>query len=361
MLLESLHVENFRSLRKLDLEKLGRVNLLLGKNNSGKTSVLEALYALANVEDPDWIDDLSAQRGLEESVRSFRHIFYQFDQKNSIAIDGRYAQAPKRVPSSLGIKLETYDKQRHPSRRNAGPQPELLLTIRLAARSPITIEVARDPRYQSIDYRPRSEDEERWLEEGLPEPLQKRNRSLLLQTAVELPLVSEQIEDLTVNKSQEKLLRVMQQLDPRIENIALGSNNQIYLDLGNAFSMLLPVNLMGQGIQRLLSVVAAMASLSGGTAFIDEIDNGLHYSALRVLWQGILAAAKEYDVQVFATTHSAEALRHLTAVLDDDQWAEHRDEVAVYTLVRADDDTVRSYRYDYEQLEFALERDVEIR
>ncbi len=94
---------------------------------------------------------------------------------------------------------------------------------------------------------------------------------------------------------------------------------------------------------------------------IDEIDNGLHYSALRILWKGILQAAREYDVQIVATTHSAEALRHLTWVLGEEEHAEYRDDVAAYTLIRADDDTVRSYRYDYEQLEFALEHDMEVR
>ena len=95
--------------------------------------------------------------------------------------------------------------------------------------------------------------------------------------------------------------------------------------------------------------------------FIDELDNGLHYSALRALWKGILVAAHKYDVQVFATTHSAEALRHLTWVLDDDENASHRSDIAAYTLIRAKDDTVRSFRYDYEQLGFAMEHDMEVR
>ena len=118
---------------------------------------------------------------------------------------------------------------------------------------------------------------------------------------------------------------------------------------------------MGEGIQRLLSIIASIASNAGGIVLIDELDNGLHYSALRVLWKGILQAAREYNVQIVATTHSVEALRHLTWVLDDEEHASYRDDVAAYTLIRADDDTVRSYRYDYEQLEFALEHDMEVR
>ena len=66
-------------------------------------------------------------------------------------------------------------------------------------------------------------------------------------------------------------------------------------------------------------------------------------------------------MQVFATTHSAEALRHLTWVLDEEENASYRDDVAAYTLIRADDDTVRSYRHDYGQLEYAIEHGIEVR
>ena len=125
--------------------------------------------------------------------------------------------------------------------------------------------------------------------------------------------------------------------------------------------MLSSINLMGEGIQRLLSIVAAIASIAGGMIFIDELDNGLHYSALRALWKGILIAANKYDVQIVATTHSAEALRHLSWVLDEEEHKDYRNDVAAYTLIRAKDDTVRSFRYDASQLNFAMEHDIEVR
>lgn len=153
----------------------------------------------------------------------------------------------------------------------------------------------------------------------------------------------------------------MRRIDSRIEKIVLGSNNTIYFDLGNDFHSLMPINLMGEGIQRLMTILVAMAHTAGAIVQIDEIDDGLHYTTLRILWKAVLQAAREYDVQVFATTHSAEALRHLTWVLDDEEYKGYRDDVAAYTLIRADDDTVRSYRHDYEQLEYALDHGVEVR
>lgn len=184
--------------------------------------------------------------------------------------------------------------------------------------------------------------------------------SEILTTNVNQGLLSQKVETLRFNKSDGQVLLTMQAIDPRIKSIELGASGQIYFDLGNDFRTLLPLNLMGEGIQRLLDVITSIAHTAGGIVLIDEIDNGLHYSALRTLWKGVLQAAREYDVQVFATTHSAEALRHLTWVLDD-ECKEYRDDVAAYTLIRADDDTVRSYRHDYGQLEYALEHGIEVR
>ncbi|MGI4743694.1 MAG: AAA family ATPase [Janthinobacterium lividum] len=169
------------------------------------------------------------------------------------------------------------------------------------------------------------------------------------------------IEKLKIAKLDDELVDVLRQVDARIERIELGSNGNIFFNLGSHFSSLLSASLMGEGIQRLLVIVSVLASRKQGIVLIDEIDNGLHYSALRALWKGILYAAHKYEVQVVSTTHSAEALRHLNWVLKDEENRNYQEDIAAYTLIRAKDDTVRSYRYDFEQLDFAMEHDMEVR
>src|SRR2546427_5128021 len=44
--LEKLKIENFRRFKTLEFTRLKRVNLIAGKNNTGKTGVLEALLML---------------------------------------------------------------------------------------------------------------------------------------------------------------------------------------------------------------------------------------------------------------------------------------------------------------------------
>jgi predicted ATP-dependent endonuclease of OLD family len=52
----------------------------------------------------------------------------------------------------------------------------------------------------------------------------------------------------------------------------------------------------------------AMATASKGILLIDEFENGLHWRVQRELWAALGKAAKEFDVQIFATTHSRDCI-----------------------------------------------------
>ncbi|NEQ98788.1 MAG: AAA family ATPase [Cyanothece sp. SIO2G6] len=62
-MLKSLSIENFRCFKKFDLNPLGRVNLLVGKNNCGKTSILEAIHILCSSQNPDPLKNIMIRRG----------------------------------------------------------------------------------------------------------------------------------------------------------------------------------------------------------------------------------------------------------------------------------------------------------
>lgn len=367
MLMESFEVENFRGLKHLKLEKLAQVNLLVGKSNVGKTSVLEALVALMSGGNPAGFLVMEKERGLVGNKADFKYLFYKFDTHNPIklSVTHRKNDADTADPqANHSITIEAANQRVSTSAIVKRPfaTTELALTIQLGVfPHPLTSNAKRDENggiSASLDVN------EVGVQLGphLGFPAASRHSILeIMTTTIDREALSEKIEALKFNKAETTMLQVMKSIDPRIESIVLGAGGQIYFDLGKDFRTLLPINLMGEGIQRLLAVISSFAANANGIILIDEVDNGLHYSALRVLWKGILQAAREYDVQVFATTHSAEALRHLTWVLDEEENASYRNDVAAYTLIRADDDTVRSYRHDYEQLEYAIEHGIEVR
>ena len=71
-MLNSIELEDFRIFRRYKVSGLSRVNLLVGKNNIGKTSVLEAIYLLASRGDPSVLAKLAWQRGEAAYLRDER-------------------------------------------------------------------------------------------------------------------------------------------------------------------------------------------------------------------------------------------------------------------------------------------------
>ena len=65
---------------------------------------------------------------------------------------------------------------------------------------------------------------------------------------------------------------------------------------------------MGEGMRRLTSLLLAISTTRDGVVFIDEIENGLHFGVQGGVWKAIAEAAREYNVQIFATTHSYEMI-----------------------------------------------------
>jgi ABC-type glutathione transport system ATPase component len=163
--------------------------------------------------------------------------------------------------------------------------------------------------------------------------------------------------ELEASKRQEEILPSLQILEPRLHKLSLvplAGETVIHGDIG--LPRLVPVPFMGEGMRRLLTVLLAIANARGGVVLIDEIENGLHYSVQKQVWQAIAHAARQSDVQVFATTHSYECIN---AAHEAFASSEPYD----FTLHRLDrvNDTIEAVRYDRDTMEYALEMSHEVR
>lgn len=374
MLMDSFEVENFRSLKHLKLEKLARVNLLVGKNNSGKTSVLESIYALTGISTPVWLESITRERELSLINIDFLQLFYRLNSTESIKLKAEYWSQPS--PESYRMWLSVELQAKPSLAQEVAEEPEWSSeesSQQQAQSETLGIELKTDSMIDSAYYEislkegrtfPRlalreSQSGSLHISKNIRGARLFRSRVSYVSSHPRLRNYNASIEQLKIIKADEELVDVLKQVDSRIERIELVGGG-VYFNLGIDFPNLLPASLMGEGIQRLLLIASIIISRAGGLVLIDELDNGLHYSVLRVLWKAILYAANKHDVQIIATTHSAEAIRHLTWVLNDEK-NNYRDDVAAYTLIRAKDDTVRSFRYNYEQLEFAMDNDIEVR
>jgi AAA15 family ATPase/GTPase len=91
--------------------------------------------------------------------------------------------------------------------------------------------------------------------------------------------------------------------------------------------------------------------------FLDEIENGIHYTQLDRLWQIILTLAEELTNQVFATTHSKECLE---SFYNASQKMAYKN-IALLKLTRLKNGQISSSVSDYELLENSFSQNHEVR
>jgi hypothetical protein len=113
-------------------------------------------------------------------------------------------------------------------------------------------------------------------------------------------------------RGKKKVEAMLRTIDPRVESIEPLQTTQrqaplIHVEVAG-IPELIPVPQMGQGFNRLLSIYSEVIANEVNILLIDEIENGLHYSVLPLVWEGLFNAVKELDIQVFATTHSRECI-----------------------------------------------------
>jgi AAA15 family ATPase/GTPase len=157
-------------------------------------------------------------------------------------------------------------------------------------------------------------------------------------------------------------MRALRFLDLDVERIAPQVGGQFYYSRGGfivklaGFDHPVPIGSMGDGMWRMMAMAIAIAHCKDGVLLIDEIDTGLHYTVMANMWRLIFGAAKELNVQVFASTHSSDCIRSLAELcyLETDV----ADNV---TLQRIERDKENAVAYTAEEIEIAAERRVEVR
>ncbi|HUG68627.1 MAG TPA: AAA family ATPase [Pirellulaceae bacterium] len=367
MLIRDLTIENYRSFEKYKLDGLARVNLLVGDNNCGKTSVLEAAYLLETNGADDSIWKLLQSRGeigfVYEGVTQTDPVFVV---PVSELFRG-FTIAGKRIPR-LTIKSDGYGEVR----------------LTLGSKDEVIQEIDRDRAdFGSLfDQIAGNTGTLRTSESGV---LYTRfmgtdgccmriqhvttNGGLRRQTSGEsvgssistshcvekpiaeyLPIAHANAETLKAdwvrvlqNQRDANVIDALRIVQPEVNEVLVlptpmsppqARSHVLVRANGSNY----PLSRLGEGANRLLMLGMLLANAAGGFLLVDEIDTGLHYSKLSDMWRMVINAATRLNVQVFATSHSLDCLNSLSDCLQrDPSLAEY---VAVHRIERAIDEAV---------------------
>ena len=158
------------------------------------------------------------------------------------------------------------------------------------------------------------------------------------------------------------VLQALRFVDDSIEHIRSFGAGSIYGPRGGFIvkrkgeATPFPLGSLGDGAWRMLTLAIVLTQCAGGMLFIDEVDTGLHYTVMADMWHMIHAAAKQFDVQVFASTHSYDCVQSLSAICQA-----HEGIGAEVSLQRIEVSKPMSIPFSEAEIKIAAERNIEIR
>ena len=349
----SFTIKNFRCFDELTVEGMGRINLIAGKNNVGKTALLEALWVHSWPVNPDRAMYLDTARGngpvIPES--SMSNLFSSFDRDSVIDICARgdWGEEERR----LKVSIQRSDRAQYSlenmgdgqlDTHNVASSDQLVLNYSCASKTTTAkgwLEERSDIAgawYMAVD--------------NVPPPEAQRGIFLFSHSQLNRHQDPNRYSRLEINGQHHRILEILQKVEPRLQRLAVVSTGKvpgIYADIG--MTRLIPIRLMGDGMSRILSLALAIASAPGGMVLVDEIENGIHHSVMEKVWRAIGAFARSYDVQLFAATHSYECIGAAYRAFQEDE----EDELRLFRIQRNQDGGYKAVKYDKELLGTTLE------
>jgi len=331
-MLNSLEIKNFRILEDFRVSKLGRVNLIVGKNNSGKSSVLEALRIYAGNAQRELLEQIAA--GHDETYRlreneqfesdiqlPFEDLFIgrQFPQDETLAISiGELAPGDDALRIEHGFlieeevvvknDLEDIIERNIRRRRMLNPSHDDLSSEAISHALFVTKGEHSFPPIQLDKYC-------RLLLASILEISGTLSCSVIPTQFIPVDDLADEWDKIVFTEHEEVVRQALQIITPEFENLTFVRNdddNKYQRQRFLRFAKVkmsdspypVPLNSLGDGMLRVLQLVLKIFPAKGGFLLIDEFENGLHFSIQEKVWELLFEMAQKLDIQIFATTHS---------------------------------------------------------
>ncbi|XCN74303.1 MAG: AAA family ATPase [Candidatus Electrothrix aestuarii] len=366
-MITQLEIKNFRGFSEYKIDDVGQVNLLVGTNNCGKTSILEAVHLLKSRGDASALFFLLFRRGEriiqneEKTSRSTEgdlcRLFHGFrltpeldlsinsidHAVESLSISINELQSVqlnqfKELADSIGgyqLDLEWrwgqdgHEKQAYPITYSGGLSYYLMRKMVLA--------------------RPSTK---KWVNVFVP------TSSLSPKGVVAL------FDNVVLSPDEDLVLEAIKIIEPDITRLAsLGgiASSDDYPRGGiivksSKWEERIPIGNFGDGIWRLLGLILSLVAAKDGTLLFDEIDTGLHHTVMSKMWKLICTTARKLNVQVFATTHSSDCWKTLADNAVEEEFAD-----MPIRIHRIDKNKSKPETFTNREMHLALDQEIEVR
>jgi len=349
---KSINIKNLRAITELEIENLGQVNLIVGQNNCGKTTLLEALFFIIGRTNSQLPINANAFRGLQFLSNEYWDTFFnnmETDSNIEISVILRETDEEQKLVIHPVIQKQT----------TAKPVSSDIVSIGIQngdakpAFTPSGLELiytsSQDSTAKSISSVLLKGNE--LITEGTREG---SVRGVFVGPATKFDWRI-RLASVQRKKRVGELISSLKEIEPDISDIRINEVGILEADVG--LRKLIPFNLMGGGIANSLSILLAMLDSQDGIVLIDEIEDGLHHSIQQKIWKAVFKWAQDLNVQVFATTHSNECIRAFSNSVDMTLFGS---EAKLFRIERKDE-KFRTVEYTRELLSESLESNWEVR
>jgi energy-coupling factor transporter ATP-binding protein EcfA2 len=371
MRIQNLRIENFRNLGRFEMKDLGRINLIVGENNSGKTTILEAISILMARGNPSNLWAALDRRKeftwfeFEEPAKFYeaRDLFHGYEVEPGTGF--RLSADTDTGPVRMAALVDNDPPSRDSKNGMSDPifpgefVPPWNLSLSWDNHGSREFAFAISPSglvpVKSISLAMRDVSSN-----GVP-------LQLVSSSALTTDAAAVLFGNVVLTPEEDLVIDALKVVEPSIERIAYAATDRppvgrILLHPGSIAVKLegtrhrIPIGSLGEGVWRMLGLALNTIHSRDGILLVDDIDIGLHHTVMEGMWRFLDSAARRYNVQVFATTHSHDGYQSLAAICDD---PDSRDgDVTIQRIEPGREDAVA---YSARLIIAAARRDIEVR
>ncbi len=313
--LSLLYIKSYKKFKNFELKGLSKINFFAGLNNSGKTTLLEAVYLLMRQNDFKGVLNVIRRRGkvpedqlniqwLKNRLFDDVEISGIFDSENTrvqirnysdIALPDKASYVKSvEITANFGVNDQESLTHLYQDRRRETIADSLKSLGRIVYSSPFFL---NEPQHHALFY-------EKSVQSGtLPEILNF----------------------------------IKQEIIPTLSDIRLVDDQQRFLVNDSQYSHASDLTDYGEGLQRIFFISLLFASAQNGIVLIDEFENAIHVELISQFAPFIHKLAVKFNVQLFITTHSKECIKAFVENI------EKHEDFSYFTLVNNNGEIVSRY------------------
>ncbi|OOQ06944.1 AAA family ATPase [Helicobacter pylori] len=327
-MIQSVRIKNFKTFKDTQIDGFTKLNIITGQNNAGKSNLLEALYYLVGKSMHPCTNVLEIYDNIRKeplTSESKSLMFYGLDTKEEIQI---VTTLDNNQTLDLQIKFIASENQKViesqiiPTAEQTQMPSQLNFTLKKNNEEIYNdhLNIAKVPNFPPI---PNQSGYNRQFKNFDPNQLQKL---LPFESATIIPsdvvyrqahMIQAVSKICSNNQLEEELNKHLNQFDNNIQSISFNTNNQLKLKVKNIKEKV-PLSVFGDGLKKYLHIVSVFMVDNAKTIYIDEVENGLHFSRMKLLLRCVIDFIndnKDGNLQVFMTTHSQEFIEILDQVI----------------------------------------------